>query len=852
MEPKQELAMPAGLTRTEAALRLQTDGPNELPSGKASGLFAIAVQVVKEPMFLLLGAAGAIYLILGNVHEALILLSFVVMIMGITIFQERKTERALEALRDLSSPRALVIRDGVQLRISGREVVRGDLLILNEGDRVPADAVLLSCNDLCIDESLLTGESVPVTKISWDGTQQLQQPGGDGLPFIFSGTLLVQGKGVAEVLSTGTATEIGKIGTVLQTITAESTPLQRQTAGFVRKLAFIGLSLCVLVVVLYGLTRGDWLAGTLAGITLAMALLPQEFPVVVTVFLALGAWRISHQRVLTRHVPAIETLGSTTVLCVDKTGTLTLNRMAVRKLYAGGEFLDIHPDRAEELPEQFHELVEYGILASEVDPFDPMEKALMELGQRFLAQTEHLHYDWALKHEYALTRELLAHSHAWKTPGGHGHIIATKGAPEAIADLCHLPDNIRHQLGEKVSRMAAEGLRVLGVARAGFDGPHWPNGQHDFDFELVGLIGLADPVRPTVAAALADCYSAGIRVVMITGDYPGTAQAIARQIGLTLHDQVITGPQLDAMSDTDLQQRIRTINIFARVVPEQKLRIVNAFKANGEIVAMTGDGVNDAPALKAAHIGVAMGGRGTDVAREAASLVLLDDDFASIVNTMKMGRRIYDNIRHAMTYILAVHVPTAGMSLIPLVLGWPLMLFPVHIVFLEFVIDPACSIAFEAEPGESDLMQRSPRDPRAPLFSRLALALSLLQGVSLLIVVWAVYGYSLGSGAAETEARAFAFTTIVLGNLGLILANRSHSRTLLTMLRTPNAALWWIVGWTLIGLTLVIYVPSLREVFRFSPLHPVELMISFAAAFTAILWFELFKRLPAASRFRKD
>ena len=851
MEPKQELAKPSGLTQEEAALRLQADGPNELPSGKAPGLFAIALQVVKEPMFLLLGAAGAIYLILGDVHEALILLSFVVMIMGITIYQERKTERALEALRDLSSPRALVVRDGVQQRISGREVVRGDLLILNEGDRVPADAVVLSCNDLCTDESVLTGESVPVTKASWNGTQQLQSPGGDGLPFIFSGTLLVQGKGMAEVLAIGAATEIGKIGTVLQTITAESTPLQRKTAALVRKLAFAGLSLCVLVVVLYGLNRGDWLAGTLAGITLAMALLPQEFPVVVTVFLALGAWRISHQRVLTRHIPAIETLGSTTVLCVDKTGTLTLNRMAVRKLYAGGEFLNIHPDRAEELPEQFHELVEYGILASEIDPFDPMEKALMELGQRCLAQTEHLHYDWALKHEYALTPELLAHSHAWKTPGGHGHIIATKGAPEAIADLCHLPDDIRHQLGEKVGQMAAEGLRVLGVAWARFDGPHWPDGQHDFDFELVGLIGLADPVRPTVAAALADCYSAGIRVVMITGDYPGTAQAIARQIGLTRHDQIITGPELNAMSDTELQQRIRKVNIFARVVPEQKLRIVNAFKANGEIVAMTGDGVNDAPALKAAHIGVAMGARGTDVAREAASLTLLDDDFASIVGTMKMGRRIYDNIRHAMTYILAVHVPTAGMSLIPLLLGWPLMLFPVHIVFLEFVIDPACSIAFEAEPGENDLMQRPPRDPRAPLFSRLALAVSLLQGVGLLVIVWVVYGYSLGSGAAETVARAFAFTTIVLGNLGLIFANRSHEHPLLAVLRTPNAALWWIVGGTLVGLALVIYLPPLREVFRFAPLHPGEIMISVAAAFTAILWFELIKRLPDASRFRK-
>ncbi|HYA21070.1 MAG TPA: cation-translocating P-type ATPase [Burkholderiales bacterium] len=843
--------MPSGLSRTEAALRLRNDGPNELPSRRTSGLLVIALQVIKEPMFVLLGAAGAIYFVIGNVHEALILLSFVVMMMGITIYQERKTERALEALRDLSSPRALVVRDGVQQRIPGREVVRGDLLMLNEGDRVPADAVLLSCNDIRVDESLLTGESVPVNKNAWDGKQQLQRPGGDRLPFVFSGTLLVQGKGVAEVLSIGAATEIGKIGKVLQAIDAESTPLQRKTAAFVRKLAIAGLLLCGLVVILYGVNRGDWLAGTLAGITLAMALLPQEFPVVVTVFLALGAWRISHQRVLTRHIPAIETLGSTTVLCVDKTGTLTLNRMTVRKLYSGGEFLDIGPDQPGELPEQFHELVEYGILASEIDPYDPMEKALMVLGQRFLAQTEHLHYDWALKHEYALSPELLAHSHAWKAPAGKGYIVATKGAPEAIADLCHLPDSMRQQLHEKVGQMAAEGLRVLGVARARFEGAHWPDGQHDFDFELVGLIGLADPVRPTVAAALADCYSAGIRVVMITGDYPGTAQAIARQIGLIQHDQIITGVELDAMGDEELQRRIRNVNIFARVVPEQKLRIVNAFKANGEIVAMTGDGVNDAPALKAAHIGVAMGARGTDVAREAASLTLLDDDFASIVGVMRMGRRIYDNIHHAMTYILAVHVPTAGMSLIPLLMGWPLMLFPEHIVFLEFVIDPASSIAFEAEPGERDLMRRRPRDPRAPLFSRLALIFSLLQGAGLLIIVWAIYAYSLNAGAGDNEARAFAFATIVLGNLGLILANRSHAHALLAVMRRPNAALWWIVAGTLAGLALVLFLPPLRELFRFAPLGPREIMISAGAAFMAILWFELIKRLPGTSRFRK-
>ena len=841
-----------GLSVDEAASRLAVEGLNELPSSKPRSLWMIALEVLREPMFMLLVAACAIYVVIGDLREALILLASVMVIVLITIYQARKTERALEALRDLSSPRALVIRDGVEMRIAGRDVVRGDLVVMKEGDRVPADAMLLECSDFSADESLLTGESVPVRKIAWDGARQLARPGGDDLPFIYSGSLVTQGHGVAEVLATGVATEIGKIGRALATLVTETTPLQRQTRRAVVLLATLGIALSALVAVLYGMFRGGWLEGALAGVTLAMAILPEEFPVVLTVFLALGAWRISRQQVLTRRMPAIETLGSATVLCVDKTGTLTMNRMTVRRLFCDGRRHDMTAGAA--LPPQtFHELVEYSILASELDPFDPMEKAFHELGARALGH-DRLHRDWALAKEYPLSPELLVHAHGWRPPGQQQFVVAAKGAPEAIAGLCALSPDECAALDAEVARMADDGLRVLAVARADFAGGVWPSSMRGFRFTLLGLIGLADPVRPTVAAALADCYGAGIRVVMITGDYPGTARAIARQIGLADGSGIITGAELDAMSDEELRLRIVHATIFARVVPEQKLRLVNAFKANGEVVAMTGDGVNDAPALKAAHIGIAMGGRGTDVAREAAALVLLDDDFSSIVHAVSLGRRIYDNIRNAMCYLLAVHVPTAGMAFVPLVFGWPMAFFPVHIVFLEFVIDPACSIAFEAEPSEADAMRRPPRAPGEPLFDFRMVLFSVLQGLSVLLMVALMYGYVLLNGAGETEARAMAFTTIVFGNLGLILANRSRTGLIAYTLRRPNRALWWVVGGTLTGVALVLYVPYLRDLFRFAPLHGDDLALCFAAALAGLVWFELYKLylarrgLPAKAR----
>ncbi len=831
-----------GLTPQEAATRLAADGYNELPSARPRTVAAIAWGVAREPMFLLLLACGTIYLVLGNVREAIMLLCFVGVVMGITLYQERKTERALEALRNLSSPRAQVIRGGQTQRIPGREVVRGDILILAEGDRVPADARVLASSNLEADESLLTGESVPVRKRAHDaGTAETPRPGGDDLPYVYASTLVVQGKGLVEVQAIGVHTQIGHIGRALQTLKQEDTTLQRETARLVRLFAIIGMILCVLVVVAYGLSRDDWLHGLLAGLATAMAILPEEFPVVMSVFLALGAWRISQHRVLTRRVAAVEMLGAATVLCVDKTGTLTQNRMSVRKLWTSGGYLDLDSTGGV-LPEAFHELVEYGILASQRDPFDPMEQALRGQGTKALSATEHLHDDWVLVRAYPLSRELLALSHVWRAGRSEHYVIAAKGAPEAIFGLCHLNEAQEQELMRNVTMLASEGLRVIGVAKAQFRAPDLPQQQHDFSFEFVGLVGLADPIRPSVPEAVAACYAAGIRVVMITGDYPVTARSIARQIGLKPADAVVTGAELDAMTDADLRERVKAVCIFARMAPEQKLRLVQVLKENGEIVAMTGDGVNDAPALKAAHIGVAMGGRGTDVARESAALVLLDDDFSSIVAAVSVGRRISDNLRKAMSYIVAVHVPIVGLSLIPVLLQWPLVLMPVHIVFLELIIDPTCSIVFEAEGPEADAMRRPPRDPKAALFGRSTIVLSILQGIAVLAIVLAIFLLARSLGLGEAQARTLGFVTLVISNLALIFTNLSWSRSAVAVLRLPNPALWWVVAATLVLLGVVVYVPMLSGLFRLEKTEVRYLLLSAIAGVSSMLWFEAYKR----------
>ncbi len=827
-----------GLTEAEVQDRLERDGYNELPSARKRRFWHILLDVVREPMFLMLIACGVLYLILGDMEEALMLLGFVFVVMAITLYQEQKTERALEALRDLSSPRALVIRDGRRQRIAGRDVVRDDIVIVAEGDRIPADAVLLAGTNVSVDESLLTGESVPVRKAAWDGVRPMGRPGGDDLPFVYSGTLVVKGRGIARAEATGPRTEMGKIGKALLTLEPEETTLQRQTGRIVRNFALLGLGLCAVVIAVFTLTRGSLVGGILAGLTLAMATLPEEFPVVLTVFLALGAWRISRHKVLTRRVPAIETLGAATVLCVDKTGTLTLNHMTVTHL-AGSDGIYALPEQPAALLVGLRKIVEYALLASPANPYDPMEKAIRELRVRAICPPEHFHDDWTLVREYPLTEKILAMSRVWRPAGLPEGLVTAKGAPEAIADLCRMAPGERRALIGRVNEMAGQGLRVLGVAMARHDLAVLPDSQLGFAFEFVGLLGLEDPVRPGVTEAVAECRRAGIRVIMITGDYPITAQSIAREIGLEPAGEVVTGTELDVMSDVELRERIKTASVFARAVPEQKLRLVQALKANGEVVAMTGDGVNDAPALKAAHIGIAMGGRGTDVAREAAALVLLDDNFASIVKAVRMGRRIFDNLKKAMTFIFSVHIPIAGMSLLPVLLEWPLAMLPVHIVFLELIIDPACSVVFEMESDEDDIMSRPPRRLDEPLFGKPMVLTGLFQGLGVLAVVLAAYGLNLSSGAGEPAARTMSFSLLVIANIGLILANRSRTRSLLATLRTPNPAMWWVTGGAIVFLVLAVSVPSLRGLFRFGTLP--------AWGWAAVLATGLFSVLISAS-----
>jgi Ca2+-transporting ATPase len=835
-----------GLSEAQARERLAAEGPNELPAQKRRSLLQIALEVVREPMFLMLVAAGALYLFMGEPSDAGLLLGSVVIVLAITIIQARRTERALDALRDISSPRALVLRDGEHRRIAGSEVVRGDMIVLAEGDRIPADAVLRRAINLSTDESALTGESVPVRKLPSSTATALDKPGGDDLPSVFSGTVVTAGQGIAEVLATGARSELGKIGKALHRIEHEPTLLQKETRRLVRSFAIAGLAASLAVVIAYALTRGGaadaWKEGLLAGIAMAMSLLPEEFPVVLTVFLALGAWRISKSRVLTRNMPAVETLGATTVLCVDKTGTLTQNQMSLRMLAVPGCAVDLAELSGGPLPEEVHLVLEHAILASKPDPFDPMERALRDAGDRLLGGTEHLHPAWSLAREYPLAPELLAVSHAWTTDDGSLQ-VASKGAPEAIAGLCRLDPAQREAFSERVAELAGRGLRVLGVARGTTAVEQLPEQHRDLELELVGLLGFEDPLRPTVPAAVAECRAAGIRVVMITGDYPKTAQSIARQAGFADSDAAITGPELDAMADDELARRIGTVQVFARVAPEQKLRLVDALAANGEIVAMTGDGVNDAPALKAAHIGIAMGGRGTDVARESADLVLLDDDFSSIVAAVRLGRIIFDNIKKAIAFILAVHVPIAGLSMLPVFhAGWPLILLPVHIAFLELIIDPACTLVFESEEPESDVMRRPPRSPSERLFSARTIVVSLLQGASVLGVCVAVLLLARLDHAPDS-ARALAFATLVVGALALISINRSWTRSALTMLRERNVAFISVVSGATVVLAVVLFVPVAQRLLHFGPVQPGELLLCVAAAPVCLLWFELFKRL---------
>ena len=895
-------AIPArqGLSAAEAARRLATEGPNLLPGSAPKSTLAIVRDVVTEPMFLMLLAAGSIYLALGDRGEALFLLGFVFVVIGITLAQERKTQRALESLRDLSAPRALVIRDGQEQRIAGREVVRGDLLVLHEGDRIAADALLID-GQLEVDESLLTGEAVPVAKLPLaQDSQNAQASASAGAPAasagppqarpapsggsaahevasvgapaasagppqarpapsggsaahevasvgaIYASTVVTRGVAVAQVCATAAHTAVGRIGADLAATVEPPSALQQGSRRLVRNLGIGALVLALAQVLL-----GWWwnsrplLESLLSGIALAMAILPEEIPVILTVFLALGAWRISHQKVLTRRVTAVEALGAITVLAVDKTGTLTMNRMAVAELASGEQHF--RPESASELPEHFHLLAEFAMLATPADPFDPMEKAIQHFGHQWLQGTEHVHDGREPEFEYALSGEILAMTRVFASDEPNVHLLATKGAPEAVADLCHLDAAQQGAIRRQVEAMAERGLRVLGVARGRWKGaapapgqsPPWPQSQHDFDFDFLGLVALADPPRTEVPAALAECRRAGVRVIMMTGDHPATARAIAQQVGLSDRPDVITGAQLEGLDDASLSERLRHVDLCARLKPQHKLRLVQLLRASGEVVAMTGDGVNDAPALKAADVGIAMGERGTDVAREAAALVLLDDSFARIVAAIRQGRRIDSNIRKAVRFVFAVHVPIIGLALVPTLLHWPVLLLPVHIVLLELLIDPACSIVFEAEAEDSDTMARAPRPVSDSPFAAAPLLWSVLQGLGLAAVLLGGQAWLVHQGWHPDQGRTVVFGTLVLCVLLLILANRDLSRPALLGVTDPNPWLWRIAAAMVVLLAAVMGIAWLRHLMGLALPGAQGAVVAGCLLALCLVWLEL-------------
>lgn len=826
---------PQGLSTAKAQEHLCRDGPNIIPAPARNRLVRTIWEILKTPMFSLLVIAALLYFVIGSLEDALLLASFITLSMAITIIQQRKSEKAIEALRDLSSPRALVMRDGVMQRIAGAEVVVDDVMVLSEGSRVAADAKILESQHLHQDESLLTGESIPVSKKIGDT--------------VYSGCMITQGSGLAKVSAIGGHTQIGQIGKRLKTIEVPNSPLQNEMRVLMIRFAVLGLCLAVLVFLMVGLYQGQWLQGALYGISLSMSLLPEEFTVILTVFFALGALRIARTGVLTRYSPVIETLGSINILCVDKTGTLTLNKMQVCAL-ADLNQIDVLSENILTLTKGQHEILRMASLASDINPTDPMEKALHDAFKSHDAAFWERAKSWSLRKRYPFHAHLPAMANVWEDPRSTDFLMAVKGSPEAVIARCALTPGQVVTIHDQIRTLASQGIRLLGVARASLSNKQALLGTSiaDYRLEWLGLIGLRDPLRPEVPAAVHRCQAAGIRVVMITGDHALTAQAIAKQAGIA-SDAILSGHEIAAMDEAALQQAVSHTSVYVRITPEQKLRLVRALQANHQIIAMTGDGVNDAPALKAAHVGIAMGERGADVAREAASLVLLHDQFSAIVETIQEGRRIYTNIRKASLYVIAIHIPIATAVFVPIVLGLPPLLTPISLVFLEMMIDPACAIVFEMERAERNLMQQAPRPIDETIFTLHHLTLALAQGIGLGAIVLMLYLAHLHTGYSPEMATTIGFFALVFGNVALIVASRSPTHGLAQLFSIPNPAQKWILLIAGASLVAIMVFPFLRQRFGLAALDFQGALIVTGAAVLCLLWFELAKFLTQQLHF---
>ncbi len=834
----------SGLSAHQVKELQQKYGKNELAPQKNENFLKKIIHVLSQPMFMLLLAAAVIYFILGEPRDGLVMLVFVSGVIGIEAVQEWKTDRTLSALRDLSAPRVKVLRCGEETVILSSELVPGDIMFIHEGVKIPADGLLLQCNDLCVDESSLTGEAEPVWKKAASDAQSTD--GHWQQTRCYAGTLVTQGYGAVRVEKIGASTEYGKIGAAVASAADEKTPLQRQTGSLVRACVIIAAALFIAVGIVTWLNlsghspKERFIQSVLSGVTLAMALIPEEFPVILTVFLSMGAWRLARKKTLVRRLPSVETLGAVSVLCVDKTGTITKNQMEVEEVWSA--------DGDEQ------NLIEVMGLACETDAYDPMEKAMLKYCEESSIPRSHL-FAGELLDEYPFTSALRMMGHVWHHDGEV--VIAVKGSPEQVLGLCNLSADERKVADRQIFDMAARGLRVIAIASAKpEDGHGLPQEITGCRLKFHGLAGLADPPRESVAKDIAMCRRAGIRTVMITGDSGITATAIAKKIGMPGHESVITGDMLENMSDDVLRENVRSVNIFSRVIPEHKMRIVKAFKENGHVVAMTGDGVNDAPALKYADIGIAMGKRGSEVSREAADLILMDDNFTTIVDTVKDGRRIYDNIRKAVGYVVAIHIPIAAASLLAPLLGITpesLLLLPLHVVLLELIVDPTCSVVLERQPAEADIMERRPRDPHEKMLTPRLLLKSVLQGAAVFGASFGLYLSALLQSPGNVPvARSMGLAAIMLANLFLVLVNISDQDSFIVCARNlaKDRVMSAVSIITLAGLAIILYTP-IAAFLKLAPLSPGRLFTVFVVAAASVLWYEAVKLIRRLNAKRK-
>lgn len=837
MESNNEILQ--GLSSEEVRSRQKKYGKNELVAQKKDSFFRKILRVLSEPMFLLLLGAATIYFILGEPRDGLIMLIFVVGIISIEVLQEWKTDKTLNALKDLSAPHIEVIRDGIQCTILSSDLVPGDIMLIYEGVKIPADGVVMRCNDLCINESSLTGEVEGVWKTPDTQTEKSEDYWKKD--YCYAGTLVTQGTGTIYIDKIGASTEYGKIGATIAETPEASTPLQKQTRSLVRLCVGIAAALFVLVVAATWINIAEHplaeriIESILSGITLAMAMIPEEFPVILTVFLSMGAWRLAKKNSLVRRLPSVETLGAVSVLCVDKTGTITMNQMTVTELW---------PTDGDESG-----LCEIMGLACETDAYDPMEKAMINHCEKVGIEKQQL-FRGELMSEYPFTNELKMMGHVWNYD--NEIIIAAKGSPESILSICSLNEEERLHAENSAKAMGEQGLRVIAVASCRIrDTEVIPNEITSCTLTLKGLVGLSDPPRESIKNDISICNLAGIRTVMITGDSGITASAIAKKIGMKGWDNIVTGNMIEAMDDDQLREKVKTVSIFSRVIPEHKMRIVKAFQKNGEIVAMTGDGVNDAPALKYADIGIAMGKRGSEVSREAADLILMDDNFSTIAETVKDGRRIYDNIRKAVGYVFAIHIPIAASSLLAPFLGIApdhMLLLPLHVVLLELIVDPTCSVVLERQPSETNIMKRPPRNPNSKLLTSPLLTKSILQGVAIFLASFGSYFTLLQSDTVNaTVARSIGLVVIMLANLFLVQVNSSDYDSIVTSIKrlARDKVMWAVNIITLSGIAVILYTP-LNEILKLAPLTMMQMLCTTGIAAASVLWYEavkFFKRL---------